>query len=252
MNREDCKVGMRVYFGRERGERTLGEIIKINRKSAKIKTLESRGSKDVGSVWNVDYNLLQPAIGVAAPAKKGVVVNSFSLALTEKAEPGHYWHGNPKYAERKDHYFAGTVVVNGKEIPTNLHVMTADGSIVDDVGGWYVTAELNRPKKVYDLENNKRLAKECDRCCGGDGIMTRESKSETAVALAQVLFPWLAGMGYQIKRSSKKGGWWLFDCFGTVIKEEYKKGGWWHTWTYDIDCPVHGRVSVKYREGDAD
>jgi hypothetical protein len=58
---------MKVVFGRGNGEKTLGEIVKINPTKAKVKTLESRGNgrgSDIGSVWTVPYSLMQPA-GVA-------------------------------------------------------------------------------------------------------------------------------------------------------------------------------------------
>jgi len=66
LNRESngMKVGMKVRFGRERGEKTLGVIRKMNLKSAKVETLEERGSnRSVGQVWSVPYSLMTPAEG---------------------------------------------------------------------------------------------------------------------------------------------------------------------------------------------
>lgn len=54
-------VGMKVLFGRDNGEKTLGEIIKVNPKTVKVKQLEARGSfRDykIGSVWNVSKGLV--------------------------------------------------------------------------------------------------------------------------------------------------------------------------------------------------
>lgn len=62
-----AQVGMKVVFGRGNGEKTLGEIVKVNPTKAKVKTLETRGNgrgSDVGSVWTVPYSLMTPA-GVA-------------------------------------------------------------------------------------------------------------------------------------------------------------------------------------------
>lgn len=64
MNRNDATVGMKVYFGRANGEKTLGEIVKINSKNFKVKTLEGRGTQRsyrVGSVWTVPPALCTPA-----------------------------------------------------------------------------------------------------------------------------------------------------------------------------------------------
>jgi len=49
-----------VYFGRRNGEKTLGKIIKVNRKTYKIEQLEGRGMKvnhRVGKVWVVPHSL---------------------------------------------------------------------------------------------------------------------------------------------------------------------------------------------------
>lgn len=67
MLREHAQVGMKVIFGRGNGEKTLGEIIKVNPTKAKVKTLEGRGNgrgSSVGAVWSVPYSLMTPA-GVA-------------------------------------------------------------------------------------------------------------------------------------------------------------------------------------------
>jgi hypothetical protein len=58
---------MRVVFGRGNGEKTIGEIVKINPAKAKVKTLEARGNgrgSVPGTVWNVPYELMSPE-GVA-------------------------------------------------------------------------------------------------------------------------------------------------------------------------------------------
>ena len=68
MLREHCKVGMKVVFGRGNGEKTLGEVVKVNPKKCKVKTLEERGGgrgSVVGAVWTVPYSLMTPADGTA-------------------------------------------------------------------------------------------------------------------------------------------------------------------------------------------
>lgn len=56
------KIGDRVIFGRPNGTKTLGEIVKINPRRIKVKTLEARGvGRDAGVVWNVSPALLSPA-----------------------------------------------------------------------------------------------------------------------------------------------------------------------------------------------
>lgn len=60
MTINDCRVGMRVFFGRETGEKTTGTVVKINGKKAKVRTDESRGKFPAGSVWSVPYSMLEP------------------------------------------------------------------------------------------------------------------------------------------------------------------------------------------------
>lgn len=67
MLREHFSVGMRVVFGRGNGEKTIGEIVKLNPTKAKVKTLEARGNgrgSMPGTVWSVPYSLMTPE-GVA-------------------------------------------------------------------------------------------------------------------------------------------------------------------------------------------
>lgn len=69
MLRENCRVGMKVRFGRTRGEKTLAKVVKMNGKTAKCETLEERGysNRPVGQVWNVPYSLMSPAEGETVP-----------------------------------------------------------------------------------------------------------------------------------------------------------------------------------------
>lgn len=67
------KVGQKVHFGRPNGEKTLGEIIKLNPSKARIRTLEDRGSRSVaGVVWTVPYSLIKPAEGAEATLPTGL------------------------------------------------------------------------------------------------------------------------------------------------------------------------------------
>lgn len=56
------KLGQKVIFGRKRGEKTLGKVVKINKKTLGVEILEDRGSKSVvGQVWRVSPALCTPA-----------------------------------------------------------------------------------------------------------------------------------------------------------------------------------------------
>jgi hypothetical protein len=64
------KPGDRVYFGRPNGEQTLGEVVKVNRTSVKVRQLEERGqyrNRPVGTTWRVPLALCRPADASATP-----------------------------------------------------------------------------------------------------------------------------------------------------------------------------------------
>lgn len=56
--------GSKVVFGRPNGEQTTGEVVKVNRTTFKIRTLEERGSgrgAGAGAIWKVHKSLVRPA-----------------------------------------------------------------------------------------------------------------------------------------------------------------------------------------------
>ena len=85
MLREDCRVGMVVEFGRENGELTKGEVVKMNPTKAKVKTLEQRGNgrgSRVGAEWGVPYSMMRPfgqSVQTAVPnvAEQPISYNRF-------------------------------------------------------------------------------------------------------------------------------------------------------------------------------
>lgn len=73
MQRNELSIGDRVIFGNPRGEKTLGEIVKLNPKKAKVKLLEDRGTKRVsraGAIWTVPYGGISLAPEGRAPQEK--------------------------------------------------------------------------------------------------------------------------------------------------------------------------------------
>lgn len=47
------QIGDKVSFGRENGERTTAVVLKVNRKTLKVKTLEGRGRYSEGMLFRV-------------------------------------------------------------------------------------------------------------------------------------------------------------------------------------------------------
>ena len=72
MLKEECRIGQHVYFGRKQGAKTLGVIVKLNDKKAKVKTLEQRGNgrgSTAGVPWSVPYSMMFPAPTAGAAVK---------------------------------------------------------------------------------------------------------------------------------------------------------------------------------------
>ena len=66
MLKSETYVGQEVIFGSRNGEKTRGEVVKLNPKKAKVATLEDRGSQSpIGTEWGVPYSLLVPAKGTS-------------------------------------------------------------------------------------------------------------------------------------------------------------------------------------------
>lgn len=70
MRKEDCKVGMLVYFGdatktsrRFKGKASRGVILKLNPKRAKVRSLDPAGRWPAGVTWNCSYGSLVPVVG---------------------------------------------------------------------------------------------------------------------------------------------------------------------------------------------
>lgn len=85
MLREDCSVGLVIVFGRKHGEKTKGKVIKCNLQTAKIQTIEDRGSRTkAGDIWNVPYSLMEKYKGSeeipeikSKPKREPLVYNQF-------------------------------------------------------------------------------------------------------------------------------------------------------------------------------
>jgi len=75
-------VGDRVYFGRTNGEKSLGEVVKVNLKSLKVKLLEERGSRRsyaVGGTWRVPPSLCTLADGDCPADRPAAVPSLFKV-----------------------------------------------------------------------------------------------------------------------------------------------------------------------------
>ena len=86
MELNSIKVGMKVRFGRPNGEKTEGVVEKINIARVKVRQTEERGSKPVGTIWNVPPALLYTADGSTAPVARPTVVSACDPTVRKIAD----------------------------------------------------------------------------------------------------------------------------------------------------------------------
>ena len=124
MLKEECRIGMHVYFGRSQGQKTLAEIIKLNDKSAKVRILEQRGHGRggvAGKLWNVHYSLMFPA------PVAGAAVKVQNKALGKPTLPGDKKLVYSQFQPQEDiHILQAIACVYANLSPENL---SCDGEI---------------------------------------------------------------------------------------------------------------------------
>lgn len=132
----DFQVGDKVLFGRRNGEKTLGEVVKVNRKRLKVRTTETRGTRRTyskGSVWTVPPSLCQKvgddgSAAAPAPAKPtyavGTVVEFRGFTWASRGEgtlTGIVTRGGEDaevYAEGRFHFPKAMKVVGKRDLET--------------------------------------------------------------------------------------------------------------------------------------
>jgi hypothetical protein len=80
MLKEQARIGMKVFFGRSHGEKTLGRILKCNPAKAKVEILEDRGNgrgSEPGSIWLVPYSTMTPTDAIPDAKVEPLEFNQF-------------------------------------------------------------------------------------------------------------------------------------------------------------------------------
>lgn len=85
MDNKRITVGSKVVFGRQNGEKTQGIVIKVNRKTFKIRTTETRhkrnGLLQADTIYNVSKSLVQLASSMTAH------VDGMKVTMTGYSQP---------------------------------------------------------------------------------------------------------------------------------------------------------------------
>ena len=145
--------------------------------------------------------------------------------------------------QRIDVYFEGEITINGRALPCEVHLMNSDGSIKADRGKWNASIEINKqPNGTYLT---------CPECNGNEGCSGPILSGDTAAAVADVIFPLMESMGYQIARKDYTKGWWTFAMYpdsGTHLDNEPSRRRFYVVLVDEIDCPVHGKYVARTLE----
>jgi hypothetical protein len=159
-NISDIKKGDKVYFGRGFGEKTLGEVIKVNRVKVKVRQLESRGtykSHPVGTVWTVPVSLLTKAdAGSVASAPRVMPVEVQNRLRDNQDRDFAFMRGNeaPKPKRPDADILAEILSIYCNLSPENLH---CDGEISRSAAA-RKGAALNRRLRECFVELGRRVS----------------------------------------------------------------------------------------------
>lgn len=87
MKKEDFDIGMKVVFGRQGGEKTVGIVRKKNPKKCRVEILEDRGSKSKkGQTWMVPYELMSPVKTNVVPKNLKTIYVQVKVRVDEQAD----------------------------------------------------------------------------------------------------------------------------------------------------------------------
>jgi len=106
MTKSDCKVGMKVLFGRAGDTLTTATVTKLNKKTVSLTTDEARGASLAGAKWRVDYSFLHPVDAPPQPEYPiGLTIKAVRrMTDAERQAEGWdgYWHATPMVIELSD------------------------------------------------------------------------------------------------------------------------------------------------------
>lgn len=102
------QIGQHVMFGRPNGEKTLGRVVKINRKTIKVEQLEQRGTyrnHRIGSLWTVGKTLATPVGAtpfVTAPKRsEREIIKEIEGVYCSLSPENLHWDGERSLADAR-------------------------------------------------------------------------------------------------------------------------------------------------------
>ncbi len=174
-----------------------------------------------------------------------IPINVSNVNLTERERFG-------SLPERADVYFEGTVTVNSRVMPCEVHLFRVDKDGWQ-AGHWYVTMDLNQDKDWrknhtdYRNDFDNILQEQCHEC---------HKDSYVGKALAAAIHPVLVSKGFKLAEGiGDRGGkspWWLMNVYTDGQGEREVMKGRARMFHYkqrrNIVCPIHGEFVQETEE----
>lgn len=166
------------------------------------------------------------------------------LCLTEKRSE----HKESGGGLRQDRYFCGTITINKKSLPLEVHLMKfAEGWGPD----WYMSANIGDKKPDAFCPHKHALAETCAICDGNQGRGAGPIYSgDTGWATFLAVKPVMEKLGFKITEYTitGHGGWYCFDVYVETLVAQYRKVSrrqFYHEEYQEVLCPVHGKYLMK-------
>jgi len=176
-----------------------------------------------------------------------IPVNVTNVTLKETERHGDV--NDPEKGNRADVYFGGTITVNGKVLPCEVHLFRVDKEGWNK-GSWYVTMSVNENKNWNENVSTRdmfdALPEHCKEC---------HKESYVGKAFAEAVFPLLRSKGFNLAPGVGYRGqncdWWMMDV--TCDKQgERIAGSRSRRFTYkqrrQVTCPIHGEFIQETEE----
>lgn len=177
-----------------------------------------------------------------------ISIDVTDITLKETERHGNY--ADPTKDNRADVYFEGTMTVNDRVLPCEVHLFRIDKKGWQ-AGSWYVTMSVNERKNwregVAPRDVVDAFPEHCHEC---------HKDSYVGKAFAKATFPILQRMGFSlasgIGAEGSKSDWWLMDVSCDSQGERKAMNARTRMFYYKqrrlIVCPIHGEFIQETEE----
>jgi hypothetical protein len=199
---------------------------------------------------------------------RGSVTTSIKVDHLDIHQKGEMRKATDPENPRSDVDFNGTITINGRKLPFELHLFRVDKQGWQ-IGKWYASMKINeKPRSEWknrEEVEEKGMLKSIpfpdlpENCC------YCHKESDVSFAVAAVVHKYLNDRGFEIaagignqrirvgrgKYKMSEAPWWLFDLYVDSqgpVKYGKSRRTFYHKETRDVVCPVHGAYRLEKEE----